>query len=142
MRQYLYKVIDFSNYDGDSMDLSLDLGFNLTIHRKCRMFGIDTPELRGGTAISKAAGYLAKEIFADWCIKAMEDGLYFASENYSGKFGRPLGDMLNASGESLREYLIKNNYGVPYHGQAKAEIQALHDANYAILKERGEIPDE
>ena len=140
MRQYIYKVIEFSNYDGDSMDLSLDLGFNLTIHRKCRMYGIDTPELRGGTPVSKAAGYLAKHVFTNWCNEQLENGgLYFASENYSGKFGRPLGDMVNADGVSLRDYLIEKNYGVPYHGQAKSDIQAMHEANYAILDERGEI---
>lgn len=137
---YIYPIEAFSNYDGDSFDLTLDLGFALVAHHKCRIYGIDTPELRGGTADSKAAGYLARDKAREWVHAAMDrGGAYFCSENYAGKFGRPLGDIVDMQGRSLRRYLIANGYGVEYHGQAKAEIAAKHDENIAALKKEGLI---
>ena len=137
---YRFKIITFENYDGDSFDLTLDLGFDLVTHRKCRIDGVDTPELRGGTDDSKAAAKVARDMahlfVGEGLVK--EEDVVFVSENYTGKYGRPLGD-IEVNGQSLREYLIERNYGVPYHGQAKASVQSLHDANLAVLKERGEI---
>lgn len=137
---YRFKVLDFSNYDGDSFDLTLDLGFDLITHQKCRINGVDTPELRGGTDESKAAARVAKSAALNFVAAGMmqDEEVVFVSQSYRGKFGRPLGD-IEVAGASLRAHLIANSYGVPYHGQAKSAVQALHDANLTILKERGEI---
>ena len=140
MQKYVYRITEFSNYDGDSFDLTLDLGFDLITHKKTRLMGIDTPELRGGTGKSKAAGYLAKLMAQTWITEAMDGGAaYFSSEGYSGKYGRPLGDILNGAGDSLREYLLEKRLGVPYEGQAKRLIQEQHDANIKYLEETGEL---
>ena len=140
MNAYTYKIKEFSNYDGDSFDLTLDLGFELVYHQKCRIYGIDTPELRGGTDDSKAAGRLARD-YAHALVKTWleGDGAYFASENYSGKFGRPLGDIVSDIGDSLRRELLKRRYGVPYHGQAKKDIMPQHESNILFLKENNLI---
>ena len=71
----------------------------------------------------------------------MKDALnpMFFSQTNAGKFGRPLGDVVSSDMKSLVTYLIENNYGVPYMGQAKADIQKLHDHNYKVLHDRGEI---
>ena len=132
MQKYIYKITDFSNYDGDSFDLTLDLGFNLITHKKTRIDGIDTPELRGGTDQSKALAKHAKMMAAEWVKKAMDQGgAYFSSEGYKGKFGRPLGDIVNSNAGSLRNYLINTKLAVSYHGQAKSEVAGAHAA---ILK--------
>jgi len=47
--------------DGDTVDLDVDLGFYLTASLRFRVLGIDTPELRGGTAESKARAREAKD---------------------------------------------------------------------------------
>ena len=135
---FQFPILESANYDGDSFDFSLDLGFGLVLHRKCRLDGIDTPELRGGTEESKAAGRLARDKARAW-VEACERPT-FVSETYAGKFGRPLGDVVDGiTGASLREYLLTHQYGVPYHGQAKADIQSLHDENIAALKARREL---
>ena len=140
MSEYKFKIVEFSNYDGDSFDLTLDLGFNLVTHQKCRINGVDTPELRGGTDEQKAAGRIAKEVATKWVRDAMDiGGAYFVSEGYKGKFGRPLGDIENINGGSMRASLISMSYGVPYHGQAKREVADLHAINLQVLKDRGEI---
>ena len=137
---YKFKILDFSNYDGDSFDVTLDLGFDLIYHSKVRIQGVDTPELRGGTDVSKAAGNLAKVLATDFVCEAMNVGkAFFVSETYRGKFGRPLGDIVDSGGNSLREYLIANRLGVPYHGEAKSRIQDQHTANYEYLKREGKI---
>ena len=137
---YKFKILDFSNYDGDSFDVTLDLGFDLIYHSKVRIQGVDTPELRGGTDLSKAAGHQAKLAATDFVLEAMNCGkAYFLSETYRGKFGRPLGDIVAENGDSLRAFLIQNRLGVPYHGEAKARIQDQHEANYAYLKSKGKI---
>ena len=128
MNNYKYKIIDFSNYDGDSFDLTLDLGFELITHKKVRINGIDTPELRGGTDQSKALAKHAKLVAAEWVKCAMaQHKAYFVSEGYKGKFGRPLGDIVSGEGLSLKIYLFNQRLAVPYHGQAKADIADQHE---------------
>ena len=128
MNNYKYKITDFSNYDGDSFDLTLDLGFELHTHKKVRIDGIDTPELRGGTSQSKQLAKHAKMVAAGWVKAGLEQGgCYFSSEGYKGKFGRPLGDIVNPKGGSLRNYLLDQRLAVPYHGQAKSAIQDEHN---------------
>ena len=140
MSEYKFKILEFSNYDGDSFDLTLDLGFNLVTHQKCRINGVDTPELRGGTDEQKKAGIVARDVARQWVIEAQANGgAWFVSEGYKGKFGRPLGDIHNVNRDSMRHFLIRMHYGVPYHGQAKREVADLHDLNLQILKDRGDI---
>ena len=138
--RHRYKVLSSSNYDGDTFSLTLDLGFDLVTHQRIRLDGIDTPELRGGTEQSKLAGRLAR----DEARAFIEDGLAsgarveFVSMQYKGKFGRPLGD-LEVDGVSLVGMLAKRRLGVPYSGQAKAQIADQHLANIQYLTEQGLI---
>ena len=137
---YRFKVIEFENYDGDSFNLTLDLGFDIRGYFRCRIHGVDTPELRGGTDESKKAGKIAKDfahIFVQTGMHFKQD-VVFVSQQYRGKFGRPLGD-IEVRGQSLVRTLLANHYGVPYHGQNKSDVQAAHDANLEILRERGEL---
>ena len=136
-----FKIIEFSNYDGDSFDLTLDLGFELVYHQKCRIEGIDTPELRGGTTLTKAAARLARDVAREWVQEAMEDGgAVFFSETYRGKYGRPLGDIERTSdGASMRQHLLDNHLGVPYHGQAKSKVAGEHADNLKFLMDSNKI---
>ena len=137
MNNYFYKITEFSNYDGDSFDLTLDLGFELITHKKVRINGLDTPELRGGTDQSKALGRHAKMMAAEWVKSAIaQGGAFFASQGYKGKFGRPLGDIVNAYEGSLKKYLLQQRLAVPYHGQAKALVARDHEE---ILKHHIEL---
>ncbi|WP_420585809.1 hypothetical protein [Ruegeria sp.] len=139
--EYRFKILDFHNYDGDSFDLTLDLGFDLIAHRKCRLHGVDTPELRGGTDLSKRAGLLARDAAGVFVQQALEAGAaYFLSQKYTGKFGRPLGDIFNEqSGARLVSYLISKNLGVPYEGQNKSEVATAHARNMRELIARGAL---
>ena len=121
---YIYKVLDWGGYDADSLDLTLDLGFELSAHFKVRIIGIDTTELRDRRPEFKALAYLAKEKAWDWMRMAQVRGdVYFSSENYSGKYGRKLGDMLDCDHNRLTNFLMKEKLAVPYHGQNKKDVE-------------------
>ncbi|GAG20500.1 unnamed protein product, partial [marine sediment metagenome] len=45
---YTYRAKLDRVVDGDTVDLFVDLGFNICIKDRFRLLGIDTPELRGG----------------------------------------------------------------------------------------------
>ena len=130
----------YSIYDGDSIDLELDLGFGSWRYEKCRFAGIDTPELRGGYDLSKAAAKFArdevKRLVAEG--ESAGDDIIFFYSNWRGKFGRPLGD-LEIGGKSVIKYLLANRLGVPYDGQNKKEIQHLHEANFSFLYDAGKL---
>ncbi|MDD1617706.1 MAG: nuclease [Methylococcaceae bacterium NSP1-2] len=52
----LYKVID-----GDTIEVDIDLGFDIAIHKPVRLAGVDTPESRTKDAYEKKLGLEAKE---------------------------------------------------------------------------------
>ena len=136
-----FKIVAFDAYDGDSVSLTLDLGFDLVFHTKARIDGIDTPELRGGTAESKAAGYLARDEARKFIAAAMADGgATFLSTTYRGKYGRPLGDVRRErDGQLLTAFLLNEHLAVPYHGEAKTILAVAHAENLHALRAAGRI---
>jgi len=44
---YTYRAFCHSCYDGDTFTMTIDLGFNVQVTEKIRLFGVDTPEIRG-----------------------------------------------------------------------------------------------
>ena len=139
-RDFVYEVVGFKeNYDGDSFHLVIDLGFRMQMSASCRLRGADTPEMRGGDKVSKAAAKLAKKFVFDFIADAMGDGLRVCFHSYElDKYGRPLGDVV-VEGVSLAETLIEAGMAVAYHGQNKADVQAAHEENYRRLIKEGKI---
>lgn len=82
---YQYKAVIKSVYDGDTCTAIVDLGFTVSVEVKFRLFGIDTPELKGGTPATKAAGQKAKER-----VKQLVEGKTVFLDSYQGSdaFGR------------------------------------------------------
>lgn len=144
MLMYTYKILDCQNYDGDSLNLTLDVGFHLQIYRKCRLYAVDTPELRSKATDHILAARLAKSFVSDFVSSAMaDDAAYFASERYTGKFGRTLGNVLRIENgtvmSNLRDQLLSEKLAVPYYGESKSAIADLHAANIQWLKDWNRI---
>jgi len=60
---YCYPVEIISVYDGDSCTVNVDIGFGWRKTKlKCRLYGIDTPEIRGSSAEEKELAYAVKNI--------------------------------------------------------------------------------
>jgi micrococcal nuclease len=139
MYQYRAKILKV--LDGDTVDIDLDLGFNIVLsNQRVRMAGIDTPESRTTNAEEKVRGQLSKKKLAE----KLPVGSYVIIETQKpdsndDKFGRILGIFILEDGTRVNEWLIKNNYAVPYKGENKELTQADHQANKKILIERGEL---
>ena len=144
---YTYEVSGVSNYDGDSCRCTIrkrwDFGFHIHVTQSyaiaARIKGVDTPELRDKRPEWKAAAQLAKAATAQW-LEANADHLRFVSMDKPDKYGRALGDFLNAdTGETLSEHLINGLLGVLYQGQNKDLVEQAHQANIAYLIDVGLI---
>jgi micrococcal nuclease len=127
--------------DGDTVDINLDLGFNIVLaNQRVRMAGVDTPESRTTNAEEKVRGLLSKKKLTEklssskWCkIKTLK------SDNNDDKFGRILGEFILDDGTNINQWLIENNYAVTYQGENKDLVQEQHQKNKAILISRGEL---
>ena len=115
-----------SNYDGDTFKLELDLGFGMRYFVAVRLYGVDTPELRGGTLKTKALAELARDQAAKFVLGAEE--VFFHCTLWSGKYGRPAGELI-CDGKKLSNYLINNRLAVPYGGKSRIEVIEQHEAN-------------
>jgi micrococcal nuclease len=138
---YQYKCKINKVLDGDTVDIDLDLGFNIVlVNQRVRMAGVDTPESRTTNKEEKTRGLLSKKKLAEklpvgtWQIIETQ-----RSDNNDDKFGRILGVFILEDGTKVNEWLIQNNYAVPYKGENKELTQAEHQENKKILMERGEL---
>jgi micrococcal nuclease len=138
---YQYKCKINKVLDGDTVDIDLDLGFNIVLaNQRVRMAGVDTPESRTSNKEEKPRGLLSKKKLAEkipvgsWQIIETQ-----RSDNNDDKFGRILGVFILEDGTKVNDWLIKNNYAVAYRGENKELTQAEHQANKKILMERGEL---
>lgn len=88
---YHYKAVALSNYDGDSMrcDVFLGMGFKLE-DKPVRLFGIDTPEIRGKSEIEKRMAEAARWLLKKR-LKQYPEFILQTIKDESGKYGRLLG---------------------------------------------------
>jgi len=126
--------------DGDTMDVILDLGFDILYFSRVRLGGIDTPESRTRDLDEKARGKLAKA-FLQECIKKKKVVLKTRLKDSRGKFGRIIADVWvefeNGSMQNVNELMIKEYHAVKYNAENKALVKEAHMANRAILIEKG-----
>ena len=108
--------------DGDTIDVVIDLGFDLTKKERIRLAGIDTPESRTRDLEEKAMGLEAKEHLKHK-IKSSEN-LRVKTEK-DGKYGRMLGWLYD--GESnINKEMVTNGYAWEYDGGTKIKsLEAL-----------------
>jgi len=97
---YTYRARYVKNYDGDTITVVLDLGLNVSRRETLRVYGVNTPEMRGGTADTKAKAREAKAYTADYCAEAVDIApdsewplLVTTHQDKKGKYGRYLGDI-------------------------------------------------
>lgn len=110
------KVLDV--YDGDTITVALPL--NKTFYKvKCRLMGINTPEIRTKDPVEKKAGYEAKE----WLCSAVLNELVVLKCGKWDKYGRLLCTVIKNSGEVINQSMISNGLAVKYTGKAKKKIK-------------------
>lgn len=138
---YQYKAKILKVLDGDTVDIDLDLGFNIILsNQRVRMAGIDTPESRTVDKEEKIRGTLSKKKLAE----KLPIGSYVTietqkSDNNDDKFGRILAIFVLEDKTNLNQWMIDNNYAVLYQGENKELVQEGHQYNKTKLIERGEL---
>jgi micrococcal nuclease len=107
--------------DGDTIDANIDLGFDITIHKRIRLTGIDTPESRTRDLEEKKRGLAAK----DRLIELLEDGSFILESREVGKFGRVLGTLhtINKESININEKLVEEGHAVEYWGGKKKKVE-------------------
>jgi|TARA_R100000008_G_C3523093_1_gene135096 micrococcal nuclease len=115
---YEYKVKEVVKVvDGDTIDVVIDLGFDLSKKERVRLAGIDTPESRTRDLEEKKLGLEAKEHLSTNLTNAKQ--LIISTEK-DGKYGRMLGTIhMNDDIVSLNQQMIDKGYAWEYDGGSK-----------------------
>lgn len=110
-------------YDGDTLRLDVDCGFGIWKHREAfRLFGIDTPEIRGGTNDTRLAGQLARARLIELIEEHGEfwggEGTLLTIRTFKDeqeKYGRFLCEILTRDeSDTLNRLLIIEGHAKPY----------------------------
>ena len=123
--------------DGDTIDVTIDLGFDLYKKERVRVAGVDTPEKRTRNLEEKALGIDATEWLKEKLQKAVagDDDLLIRTElvGGTGKYGRLLGWLYIGDGDvSLNEQMIEEGYAHAYDGGTKnMDLEALREIRRA-----------
>jgi len=148
---YEYRAKIVRVVDGDTVDVDIDLGFGVWLHKqRVRLYGIDTPESRTRDLDEKKYGLMAKEFLKD----QLKDGAVLKTRlDGKGKYGRILGEFItvketeagvDANGSpveptkyrhNVNEYLIETHHAVKYHGRSKQDIAEAHLVNRTFFEE-------
>jgi micrococcal nuclease len=108
--------------DGDTIDVVIDLGFDIGFTTRVRLAGIDTPESRTRDLAEKALGLESKKYLADRLKDAKNIVIKTEKINSTEKFGRVLGWLyVNSEESSLNVEMINKGYAWAYLGDTKVK---------------------
>lgn len=112
---FVYNAILDRVVDGDTIDVNLDLGFDVILQKqRVRLAGIDTPESRTRNLEEKALGLKAKDRLIELCV-----GSFKIQSLGKGKYGRILGIPYTEDGRDICQMLIEEGHAVEYWGGKK-----------------------
>ncbi len=118
---YIYRIKQILKVvDGDTIDASIDLGFDISLEKRIRFAGIDTPESRTTNLKEKALGLESKE----WLKKILDGAkdILIKTElpDSTEKYGRIIGHLfINGQETSLNNQMIAEGYALAYDGGTK-----------------------
>ena len=136
MHEYKCKILRV--VDGDTVDVDIDLGFGIWMHKeRVRLLGIDTPESRTRDKEEKKFGLLSKEyVKSRYPVGSM--AILRTHKDKTGKFGRILGELIWED-STINKIMVDEHYAVLYNGQSKEDIEEQHLENRKRLIEAGKI---
>jgi micrococcal nuclease len=116
--------------DGDTIDVLIDLGFDILFQSRVRLAGIDTPESRTKDLAEKTLGLESKEYLKKYLKDAKSVVIKTEKMDSSEKYGRILGWVyVNGDTESINDKMINDGYAWGYMGDTKVkDFEALKKA--------------
>tara|TARA_R100001594_G_scaffold68595_1_gene102892 strand:+ start:243 stop:659 length:417 start_codon:yes stop_codon:yes gene_type:complete len=120
---YTYKAKLDRVVDGDTIDVNIDLGFDITVHKRVRLAGIDTPESRTRDLEEKKRGLAAKYRLTE----ILDMGNLVVESKEVGKYGRVLGNLTVYPDNldlpiNVNQTLVDEGHAVEYNGGKKKKI--------------------
>jgi micrococcal nuclease len=131
---YEYRVKKVTGIvDGDTIDVDIDLGFNVSFSQRVRLAGIDTPESRTTDKFEKSLGLEAKEYLKSKLKDATVVVIKTEKPDSSEKYGRILGWLyVDGNTISVNDQMIEDGYAWGYLGDTKVK-------DFAVLAKQREI---
>lgn len=121
MYEYRVKSV-IAVVDGDTIDVDIDLGFDISITKRVRLAGIDTPESRTKDKIEKTLGLEVKEHLKKKLKEAKFIVIKTELPDSTEKYGRVLGWLfLDGAELSVNEALVATGYAWGYLGDTKVK---------------------
>ena len=128
---YIYRIKQITKVvDGDTIDADIDLGFDISLTKRIRLAGVDTPESRTSDANEKKYGLQSKEWLKHQLEGAVDIIIKTELPDSTEKYGRILGNLFVGSDHlhSLNEKMIVEGYAWTYDGGTKKKNFAELDA--------------
>ncbi len=127
---YIYRIKDIHKVvDGDTIDASIDLGFDISLEKRIRLAGVDTPESRTADVNEKKYGLESKEWLKKRCENAKDILIKTELPDSTEKYGRIIGHLyINGEETSLNNQMIVEGYAWEYAGGTKVKNFAELDA--------------
>jgi micrococcal nuclease len=108
--------------DGDTIDVEIDLGFDISIFKRVRLAGIDTPESRTSDKYEKSLGLESKAKLKQMLSGATRIVIKTEKPDSSEKYGRVLGWLyIDDTNISVNDTLIASGYAWSYLGDTKVK---------------------
>lgn len=110
---YTYEATLQRAVDGDTVDLNIDLGFDVVTRQRFRMLGINAPELHSKDADEKARGRAALEHLQGLLVGPL---VAFTRKDAKEKYGRYLVTLTNGAGVNVNEAMVQAGHAKHYDG--------------------------
>lgn len=110
---YIYKAKCVRVVDGDTIDATIDLGFDTWKKIRIRLVGMNAPESRTRDLDEKVLGLAAKAFLKD--ILGKHDNDFILHSQGVGKYGRCLGELFLGD-QNVNDLMITEGHAVAYHG--------------------------
>jgi micrococcal nuclease len=108
MNLYTYKAKVMRVIDGDTIELTIDLGYKVYWNSNCRLHGINAPELKGD---QMDAGLKAREFLRSRLPVGRD--IVIRSKSLD-KYGRPIVEIINMDGTILNDQMVEAGYAKEY----------------------------
>ena len=118
---YIYRIKQITKVvDGDTIDADIDLGFDISLTKRIRLAGIDTPESRTTDAFEKKLGLEVKEWLKHRLEFAKDILIKTELPDSTEKYGRIIGHLfINGEEISINNQMIDEGYAWEYDGGTK-----------------------
>jgi micrococcal nuclease len=132
---YIYRIKSVLKVvDGDTIDADIDLGFDISLTKRIRLSGVDTPESRTADTNEKRYGLESK----DWLKHRLEfaKDIIIKTElpDSTEKYGRIIGHLfINGEETSLNNQMIAEGYAWEYDGGTKKKDFSVLDSKRKIV---------